>query len=69
MTREEEDKLLAIADEKSALVDAGRWTKADFERLSAMAHAIAGDEPEACDFLLYDCDPAWFRPASGKAAE
>ena len=52
-------RLQALGDEAQALIDAGTWTKAEFDRLYAEGEKAANGHPEFLEFLINEALPDW----------
>ena len=51
--------LSALGDEVDALIAAGKWTRAEFERIWELTEAVAGGEDDCFEGLLRKADPSW----------
>lgn len=48
-----------IADEMGTLIEEGRWTRAEFDRLRRNAIKAAAGNESYCEFLLNQALPEW----------
>jgi hypothetical protein len=53
------EALKRISTERLALQDAGRWNRAEFERLLAEAKRAVNGHDEFLESLVNHADPAW----------
>lgn len=52
-------RMRELAAEVEALRDEGRWTRAEFDRVEALALQASNRAPGSLDWLIQEADPSW----------